>query len=87
VLFTTAQCSDCQFFFAADSYHYTQNRCGLLRFVNFFRFGKLPLVVFWREHLNRPGKKQISGFGLPSIAVTKIKYKNSIDLQHEHIRL
>ena len=26
-------------------------------------------------HLNRPGRKQISGFGLPGIAITKIKVK------------
>jgi len=29
-------------------------------------------------HPNRPGKKRISGFGLPPIAVTKIKHKKYI---------
>jgi len=29
--------------------------------------------------LNRSDKKQISGFGLPPIAVTKIKYKSNYD--------
>jgi len=37
--------------------------------------GKLDLAVSKHEHLNRPGKKQISGFGLPPLDVTKIKYK------------
>jgi len=54
--------------------HYTQNRCGPLRFVKVFSIiGKIDWAVSEHEHLNRPGKKQISGFGLPPIDITKIK--------------
>jgi len=48
---------------------------------------KLDLVASERENSNRPGKKQISGFGLPPIDVTKIKLKRSVDLQREHVML
>jgi len=66
-------------FIAADPFHCTQNCCGPLHFVNIVSITeKLDLITSWGEHLNRPGKKQISGFGLPPIAVIKIKYKRSV---------
>jgi len=46
-------------------------RCGSLRFV--IAFSKLDLVAFQRVRLNRPGKKQTSGFGLSPVIVTKVK--------------
>jgi len=77
-----------KFFVAADPFYCIQNRCGPLDFVNIFLvIEKLDLFASERENPNRPGKKQISGFGLPPIAVTKIKLKRSVDLQHEHFRL
>jgi len=35
----------------------------------------MPLGITDRNNLNCTGKKQISGFGLPPTAVTKIKLK------------
>jgi len=59
---------------AVNSFHCTQNHCRPLHFVKVFSIiEKLDLVASQREHVNRPGKKLISGFGLPPIAVTKIK--------------
>jgi len=54
---------DLKLFVAADLFHYTQNRCGALRFVKVLSIvGKLDLAVSYHGHLNR--KKQISGFGV-----------------------
>jgi len=36
-------------------------------------------------HLNRPGKKHNSGFGLSPTAVTKIKLKKEINKEHVFI--
>jgi len=44
-----------------------------LRFVNVFSIIEKLDLATQRDRLNRPSKKQISGFGLPPIAVTKIK--------------
>jgi len=70
----TPQRSGSQTFVAADPFHCIQNRCGPLRFVKVFSIiGKLDLAVTEPERLNRPGKKQISGFGLSPIDITKLE--------------
>jgi len=52
-------------FVAAEPFHCTQKRCEPLGFVNLFSIiGKVDLVAYECMHLNRPGKKQITGFSL-----------------------